>query len=415
MPKVKALDAALSAVWAMEEQALENLLNIAAREHDVSYEALEAYSAKRLANAEQAKIRDGVAIINANGPLFKRANMLQAISGATSYEIMMRDLQAAKDAGAHALLLNIDSPGGEASGMHELAQAIYDARDTMHIVAYVGGSGASAAYWLASAAHEIVVDPTAILGSIGVQVAFAEPAAKAGEKVYKFVSSQSPNKNAPLSTEGGRAQIQQTIDAMAQVFVEAVARNRGVATETVLTDFGQGGIFVGKAAVEAGLADSIGSFEAVLADLAARDRRTKNHTGVKATMADEVTFTAEQRNDAVNAAVTAERGRVAGLTRLATAHNAMDQLNAAIEANTSVADFALALADAAIAAPKAEAPAAPAPAAEAPAAPAAAAPGAERIAALKTDEEAAAEAAASTGKEPEGDTVEAVAARIAAA
>jgi hypothetical protein len=72
----------------MEEQALENLLTIAAREHEVTPEALEAYSAKRLANSEQAKIRDGVAIMDANGPLFKRANMLQAISGATSYEIM---------------------------------------------------------------------------------------------------------------------------------------------------------------------------------------------------------------------------------------------------------------------------------------------------------------------------------------
>jgi hypothetical protein len=79
--------------------------------------------------------------MDVNGPLFKRANMLQAISGATSYEIMRRDLQAAADAGVHALIMNIDSPGGEASGMHELAQAVYDMRGTMHITAYVGGSG----------------------------------------------------------------------------------------------------------------------------------------------------------------------------------------------------------------------------------------------------------------------------------
>jgi hypothetical protein len=88
--KVSALDAALNAVWAMEEQALEVLLAIAARDHDVTPEALEAYAAKSLANAEKAKVRDGVAIIEANGPLFRRANIMTAISGATSYDVLRR-------------------------------------------------------------------------------------------------------------------------------------------------------------------------------------------------------------------------------------------------------------------------------------------------------------------------------------
>jgi ClpP class serine protease len=61
------------------------------------------------------------------------------------------------------------------NGANELAQAIYEARGTKPIVAYVGGSGASAAYWIASAADRIVVSPTAVLGSIGVQVAYREP------------------------------------------------------------------------------------------------------------------------------------------------------------------------------------------------------------------------------------------------
>jgi hypothetical protein len=64
---MRALEAALNAVWAMEPTALETLLTIAAREHDMpTPEALEAYRAKTLANAEQATVRDGVAIIAAS-------------------------------------------------------------------------------------------------------------------------------------------------------------------------------------------------------------------------------------------------------------------------------------------------------------------------------------------------------------
>lgn len=410
--KITALDAALSATWAMEEHALERLLAIADRSIDVTPEALEAYRAKTLDSAERARVRDGVAIIEANGPLFKRANLLQAMSGATSYEIIRRDFQSAlDDSKVKAIALMIDSPGGEAMGANELSQAIFDARGKKPIVAYVGGMGASAAYWIASAADRIVVDPTAILGSIGVQVAFVEKVAK-GEKKYRFVSSQSPNKNPDVGTEEAGKQIQTTIDAMAQVFVESVARNRGVAIETVLKDFGKGGTFVGQMAIDAGLADAIGTFEGVIAELSASGSRRKVRKGVKANMEDE-TITAADRDQAVatarTAAVTEERARVAGLRNLAALGATDADITAAIEAGTSVADFSADLASKARAKADAEAKAAETAAAETAAAEAA---GREaEIAALKTDEEKAKEAEASNGNEV--DTVEAAALRIA--
>jgi ClpP class serine protease len=132
---------------------------------------------------------------------------------------------------------------------------------------------------------------------------------------------------------------------MAQVFVETVARNRGVATETVLTNFGAGGTFVGQAAVDAGLADSIGSFEAVLAELSGGHHHGTKHKGARATMADE-TFTAEQRDNAVATALAAEKARVADLRKLATAHGATDaELTAAVDGNVTVAAFAVQMAD----------------------------------------------------------------------
>lgn len=397
-----AIDAALNAVWAMEESALENLLMIASRQNEVTPEALEAYRAKSLAGAERLQVRDKVAILNATGPMFKRANLMTALSGATSYDVLRRDLQAAADAGVTSLLMNVDSPGGEASGVNELAQAVYDMRDKMHIAAYVGGTGASAAYWLASAAHEIIADQTAMLGSIGVQVALSEPGTKAGERRFKFVSSQSPLKNADPGTEEGAANIQATIDAMAQVFVETVARNRGVDTETVLSKFGKGGILVGQDAVNAGLADRMGSFESVLAELSARGRSTGKAKAAK--MSDEVTtITAAERDAAVATARAAEKARVAGLRKIAAGYGVSDaDLTAAIDGDVSVEAFALSQADAAVARREAEAART-------------AAKKDDALAALKSDEEVAASAAASLGTEPETETAEAVAARIAAA
>jgi hypothetical protein len=91
-------------------------------------------------------------------------------------------------------------PAAKPTAPASLRRRCYAARGKKPIIAYVGGTGASAAYWLASAADKVVISPTAVLGSIGVQVAYREAAAKAGEKTYRFVSSQSPNKNPELGT-----------------------------------------------------------------------------------------------------------------------------------------------------------------------------------------------------------------------
>lgn len=309
---MKIFDAALSASWAMEETALYALLEIAAREHTVTPEALDAYRSKQLANAERAKERNGVAIISAEGPMFKKANLLTEMSGATSYEILRRDFQAALDSpDVHSILLNIDSPGGEAAGTGELAQAIYEARGKKPIVAYAADLAASAGYWLASAADKIVIGASAQLGSIGVRAAMTDTSARdaaRGVKSIEFVSSQSPYKAADIKTEDGRARVQSRIDALAQVFIEAVAQNRGVSVAHVLDSFGKGDVFVGKAAIAAGMADEFGTFEGVLASLV--ERRGANAGFARGFMAhgqtEEVTMLTEEQKAAAEAAAAAE-------------------------------------------------------------------------------------------------------------
>jgi signal peptide peptidase SppA len=259
------------------------ILQIAARE-GIGPEALQAQLGRPLENTRAVSVRDGVAVIPVTGPIFRYANCMADLSGdVTSTQVLRTDFETAlQDPQVSAILFDLDSPGGEATSIGELANAIYQARGTKPIVSYVGGQASSAAYWIASATDQIIASPTAILGSIGVVMAYRdtrERDAKAGVKTMEFVSSQSPNKRPDLDTDEGKAQVQAVIDSLASVFVADVARNRGVDTATVLEKFGQGGVRVGQAAVDAGMADSLGSFESVLSDLCERSARGSGPSG----------------------------------------------------------------------------------------------------------------------------------------
>ncbi|MFZ5586137.1 MAG: S49 family peptidase [Thermodesulfobacteriota bacterium] len=277
------IEAIAAEKWAITEEGMKAIIMVAERKGDP--EALAAKLGKPLENAYRVEVRDGVAILPVRGPLFRYANLFTAISGASSYQMLARDFAAAMESPeTRSVLLMIDSPGGMVNGCHELAEMIHSARGKKPVVAYVGGMGCSAAYWLASAADEIVADPTAMLGSIGVLLEVRdtkEQDAKNGVRVHQFVSSQSPKKCPDPGQESGRAQYQADIDALAQVFVERVARNRGVSAETVLSKFGGGGVLVGADAVAAGLADRLGSFEDVLAGLAQGKGSGSNPNGRK--------------------------------------------------------------------------------------------------------------------------------------
>ena len=416
------LDIALNSMWAMEEPALMQLLDIAGRQHTVDTAALEAYRAKSLEKAERTTYRDGVAIMNIEGALFPKANLMTDLSGATSYDILRRDLQAVIDKGCTTLLLNVDSPGGAVKGCSEFAQALFEAREKLTIVAYVGGTCASAAYFIASAAHRIVVNDQAELGSIGCMMTLRTTADRAGEKTYEFISSQSPNKNIDPATAKGAKSYQDRVDAMAGVFYETVARNRGVATETALKNFGKGGMFVGKDAVQAGLADSVGSFEATLAEYANGKKpaaKANANKGTSTRMSDKTELKAEQTaetvasatpavpaipaapvvdvNAAVAAALAADRSRMAGIDTIAAAHGvAADVVAKAKTDGTDVAAFALQVAELTAAATKKS--------------------GDEALASLRKDETTASQVGPSTSDETtEVDEVDALAKRIAAA
>lgn len=279
-PRKQPADAVISAMmaqhWAILPNALETMLSIAERTN-IEVDALEKQRGEALKNSNDITVRDGIATIEATGPMMRYGSFFSRISGATSYDVLAQDLTTAlEDPRIKAIIFAINSPGGQVDGNLELSDMVFAARGVKPIVAYVSHLGASAAYRLAAATDEIIVSPESILGSIGVVLKLEKT--NPNSKTIEIVSTQSPKKRLTPESPEGLAQAQSVADAIAQTFIESVAKYRGVSVDTVLAEFGGGGVFLGQAAVDAGLADRMGSYESVLAEL--RDRVAAAKPGV---------------------------------------------------------------------------------------------------------------------------------------
>ena len=222
-----ALRALSAEPWAIRPDYLHFLASLASLDRDgraarrsaegedwfrLDLQAAAGPAAQRLEGARYTMLtRDGVAIVPVVGPIFPRANLMTEMSGSgCSASMLARDLQIARDSDeVGAILLMVDSPGGSPTGINALADQIYAMRGTKRLVAHVSGSAASAAYWLVSAAGEIAVDKTGMLGSIGVLAAISkqvEPDAQ-GNLAIEIVSSNAPNKRPDPQAEDGQAEI----------------------------------------------------------------------------------------------------------------------------------------------------------------------------------------------------------------
>lgn len=230
--------------------------------------------------------------------------------------------QAAADYSIRGVVLKINSPGGEVAGTEEAARLVAELARQKPVVALVESHAASAAFWVAAQASKIVVvGKTAAVGSIGTAAVLrdtTERDAKAGVKLYQFVSSQSPRKRPDVSSDDGRAQIQQYVDALAQVFIDSVAAARGVSSEHVAQNFGQGDMLLAGQALAAGMIDQIGTeqtaLELIQQMLAAKQFGAGSATNVHSEgvpMSQQPQETAAVRAEAIQL----ERARVAAITQ----------------------------------------------------------------------------------------------------
>ena len=181
--------------------------------------------------------------------------------GETPYGAIRAVLEdAAADPEVRAIVLHVDSPGGEVAGCFDLADRIYALRGVKPIAALIDEHACSAAYALASAAETILAPRTAVIGSIGVITMHLDVTAaleQAGLKVttIQYGDRKSDSYSTTPLSDAARERAQADIDTLGEMFVALVARNRGLEPEAVRAT--EAGVFLGQAAVDAGLADAV--------------------------------------------------------------------------------------------------------------------------------------------------------------
>lgn len=248
--------------WALRKNVFESFLNSLKGSQLQKIVSSNGFSKE----AEEKQVE----VIKLRGILSKEMDFFSYLFGSTNIEDSMNQFRAAlNNNDITAIILDIDSPGGDVNGAPEFAELIYNSRGIKPIIAYVGFDGASAAYWIASAADMIIVQEAAAVGSIGVLATFFQGENYEGE--VTVVSSVSPDKYIDLNADEGIARIQGMVDEFGDIFVDNVAKYRGVSREIVLSDFGQGDVVFAKKAVERGMADMVGTFEVALMQVSANN------------------------------------------------------------------------------------------------------------------------------------------------
>jgi signal peptide peptidase SppA len=228
---------------------------------------------KRVKSLPYRRTPDGVAVVTITGSLVNRGAWVGASSGLTSYEgIAFQIESAARDDKVRSIVLDIESPGGEAVGAFETAAIVRKANSVKPVFALVNGMAASAAYAIASGAKAIMSTETGLSGSIGVVLMHADYSRmvdRAGVTptfIHAGAHKVDGNPYAPLSAEV-RGDLQAEVDRFYDLFLNTVAEGRGRRLSAKAARATEARTFIGQTAKDAGLVDEIGAFADLLGSL----------------------------------------------------------------------------------------------------------------------------------------------------
>ncbi|EJH0878341.1 S49 family peptidase [Escherichia coli] len=207
------------------------------------------------------RVVNGIAVLPVTGTLVHRLGGMRPFSGMTGYDGIVACLQQAMaDSQVRGVLLDIDSPGGQAAGAFDCADMIYRLRQQKPVWALCNDTACSAAMLLASACSRRLVTQTSRIGSIGVMmshVSYAGHLAQAGVDItliYSGAHKVDGNQFEALPAEV-RQDMQQRIDAARRMFAEKVAMFTGLSVDAVTGT--EAAVFEGQSGIEAGLADEL--------------------------------------------------------------------------------------------------------------------------------------------------------------
>lgn len=222
-----------------------------------------------------------VGVLSVSGPLTYIEYEAMCGEQNSSYQQIVDDFDKLCSMGAKTIVMDVDSPGGEAYGLTETGRYLRKKADErgVQLVAYVDGLSASAAFGLSVAAHEIIANPDAELGSVGVVVKLRnmnKAMNNAGvEDTYIYAGdSKIPFKEDGSFREDFLSDIQYKVDALYQQFTEYVADMRGIDVGVVKST--QAKVLLAQDAIKLGFADKAMTredFSNYLADLVEKPMR----------------------------------------------------------------------------------------------------------------------------------------------
>lgn len=316
-------------------------------------------------------VHKGVAHVGVRGETVSE-NGIGPMSGFTGYDGIVASVQSADaDPNVRGILLDIDSPGGEVSGLFEACAILMARRGTKPMRAMIRGVGASAAYQVAACADEITLHELGMAGSNGclsMHADFSGALDQEGIKVTLFTSGAHKADGNPFEPlpEDVVSRVQAMVDTSAERLFAHVAAARGIKAADVKAQQAQ--VFMGEEAVAAGLVDKIMSwqdsmdeFEAAVNGSGARPaaaapsgvsaKGPKMDPNASAPAAETTPEFTQANLDAARAegrteGVTAERERLVALAELDSGTTLSAAFTEAVEAGTSAGDFAIGLAKA---------------------------------------------------------------------
>lgn len=207
------------------------------------------------------RVVNGIAVLPVTGTLTHRLGAMRPFSGMTGYDGITACLQQAMaDESVRGVLLDIDSPGGQASGAFDCSDMIYRLREQKPVWALCNDMACSAAMLLAAACSRRLVTQTSRTGSVGVMMAHASFAGQLAQEgvditlIYSGAHKVDGNQFESLPEEI-RLDFQQRIDGARRMFAEKVATYTGLSVDEVMGT--EAAVFEGAAGIDVGLADEM--------------------------------------------------------------------------------------------------------------------------------------------------------------
>jgi signal peptide peptidase SppA len=289
-----------SLTWTMHEPVLARLVDVIDRhacgvkltEKEIT-DALAASGKETPQPPREYRVDRSTAIVPIFGVIAKHANQVNDVSQptGTSVEHIRENIaRALGDRKAASVMLHIESPGGSADGVAELADEILAASRQKPMGAFIDGIGASGAYWLASQAGRIFASRSSIVGSIGVYGVLRDSSKAAEDAGVRYVVVRAGRfkgvgvPGTPIN-KGDLEDIQSEIDATYELFLADVARGRGRDVEQIRKS-AEGRVFLGRKAIDAGLIDAVASYDKALELVGATPLRSVVAMGTSASAAE---------------------------------------------------------------------------------------------------------------------------------